>query len=794
MSRKDYSEDAPLTLNVTDQQLASVSEGSQLRTTQEILGLSGLLESQEESEKSIRDHIHLFYKRKWPILAFLLLGVVVAGLYAKTLTPIFQTSATIEIGDGERNWLDSIGERHSSYGVGNEVYSTETEILKSRSLAKALVERMELEKSPHFRENHKSGLVSSLIMRLLPDDLVNSWVAETPSQESRAGHLATQIQNALTVERLGYSRLLKLSYEDKDPVFARDLLTNYIQIYLEQNLNKRRKVSETARDWLNSEMQKVEKKLVQSLASLVNFTNRHGFVSLDDASSHTVTFFNRAAEELVKSKEQRVQLEAALNKDSASWSAAGIPNEARPPALTDFKAKLSQLEAQYAQMQEVYAEDYPKMAMLRKQMDFLKAKIQRMEESVVHAALNTAKNQEVLHQEAFDRAKKEAMNVNSLGVEYAILKKEVETNEQLYRILLQKSKEMDLNAQLIGNNAAVVDPPTVPLIPVRPKKGFIVLVGAAIGLIAGILSAFLLDQLDNTVRTTLDLEKGLKLPSLGAVPDIKSLRNRNGSQGDLKSVELVAYDSPKSPVSEAIRNIKTSIFLSMPAASINSLVVSSAMPAEGKTFIAVSIASVISSRQKRVLIVDADLRRPRVGQIFGCRRDAAGLTTLLTKNDVSLKKVIQRSRVPGLYFLSSGPLPPNPGGLLESERMRSLSDRFCDIFDLVVFDSPPVVGFADAQILAARADGVILVAKEGHVPLELLRQAKASMLLTKGKILGVVLNMARAGGYGYGYYGKYGYRSRYYYYHDYYASEESSLSPSGNGRGRKLLGRGKEDS
>jgi capsular exopolysaccharide synthesis family protein len=277
------------------------------------------------------------------------------------------------------------------------------------------------------------------------------------------------------------------------------------------------------------------------------------------------------------------------------------------------------------------------------------------------------------------------------------------------------------------------------------------------------------------------------------VPDLKSLRNLNGSHADVKSVELVAHDAPKSPVSEAIRNVKTSIFLSMPAASITSLVVSSAMPAEGKTFIAISIASVISSQQKRVLIVDADLRRPRIAQVFGCRRDAVGLTTLLTRNDVSLKKVIQRSRVPGLYFLSSGPLPPNPGGLLESDRMRSLSERFCDIFDLVVFDSPPVMGFADAQILAARADGVILVAKEGHVPMEMLRQAKASISLTKGKILGVVLNMAHAGGYGYGYYGKYGYRSRYYYYyHDYYSSEDSGRAPSGNGRRRRLLGRGKD--
>lgn len=795
MKRKETGEDAPLTVQMQGNPLPLDTSGRGSRIPHEFLSIPDLHDLHDEGGRDLRDYIHLLFKRKWVILACFVLGVTLAILYANSLTPIYRSDATVEIGTASSNSFDRIGEDASSYGTRAEIYSTQTEILKSRSLAEALVKHMGLDKAPELNAAQQPGLLVSIVTWLKPDWKSDFQEPEPPSGKRLIELLAGALQSRLKVERLGFSRLLQLSYEDKDPAFARELLQNYINLYLEQNLNKRRQVSETARHWLNSELEKVENKLVKSLASLVKFTNEHGFVSLEETSNHVLTFFNRAAEGLVKSKEQRVQLEAMLKAGDGSFGNTGLPATVKPPNVTEMRDKLSQLEAEYEQMREVYAENYPKMVMLRKRMDFARSKIKQMEESAVSVALTTARRQESLHQEAFDQAKREAMNVNSLGVQYAILKKEVETNEQLYRILLQKSKEMDLNAQLIGNNVAVVDAPTLPLGAVRPKKGVIILIGAMIGLVVGVVAALLLEQLDNTVRTTQDVEKGLNLPSLGAVPDVKSLRSRNGAQGDVKAIELVAYDVPKSPVSEAIRNVKTSIFLSIPAASINSLVVSSAMPAEGKTFVVVSIASVISSRQKRVLIVDADLRRPRIAQIFGCRKETAGLTTLLTRNDVSLKKVIRRSRVPGLYFLPSGPLPPNPGGLLESDRMNTLSQRFCDIFDLVVYDSPPVVGFADAQILAARSDGVILVAKEGHVPMDLLRQAKGSMSLTKGKILGVVLNMAYSGGYGYGYYGKYGYayRSRYYYYHDYYSSDDmdNKTAPSGNGRRRKLLERGK---
>jgi polysaccharide biosynthesis transport protein len=415
--------------------------------------------------------------------------------------------------------------------------------------------------------------------------------------------------------------------------------------------------------------------------------------------------------------------------------------------------------------------------MKRKEIAFLKEKLAEHEKKVVTVALETARTQEMLQQEAFEKAKQEAMANNSQGVQSAVLKKETETNGDIYKLLLQKSKELELSTQIIGNNINVVDSPTALPRPVKPKKTLYLLIGCVLGLTGGIMTAFALEQLDTSVHSTDDLEKKLGLATLGVVPDVQKLRRQHHLNGRRSGFEFLAYDAPKSPVSEAVKNIKTSIFLSAPARSIRTLVMSSSGPREGKTFISVSIASVLCSEDKKVLVIDADLRRPRLGKVFGHSDKIPGLTTLLTRDDVKLQQVLHKAKVPGLYYITSGPLPPNPVALLESERMDRLTNRLAEIFDLVIFDSPPIVGFSDARILAANSDAVILVVKEAYLPVKFINQAK-TMVQTSGrtKLLGAVLNMASGSSTYYG--SKY---TRYYRYYDY--SEQN-----GNGnRFRNLI-------
>jgi capsular exopolysaccharide synthesis family protein len=302
----------------------------------------------------------------------------------------------------------------------------------------------------------------------------------------------------------------------------------------------------------------------------------------------------------------------------------------------------------------------------------------------------------------------------------------------------------------------------------------------------GISSALVMEHLDDKIRSAEEIQRVLHLPTLGVVPDAQKLKTAQHHNLNNNTFDFIVWEAPRSPVSEAVRNVKTSIFLSAPPSSLQTLVVTSAGPAEGKTFISLSLSTVMSSREKRVLLIDADMRRPRVAKVFGQRNSIGGLSTLLTRDDVKLSKLIRRSNIPGFYYLTAGPIPPDPVRLLESNRMRELTADFRKYFDIVVFDAPPIVGFSDAQILSSFCDGTVLVAREGCVPMDILAQAKTMAEVAQANTLGVVLNMAKGGT---SYYGKYRYHKYYSRYYSYYSSDDPKRKQrnelKGNGRFRR---------
>lgn len=769
MESRNRPSDKPITVTVA-RDSAPVDYHPRMPAGSQFSRGAGYQDYDEEPEKTLKDYIRVIFKRKRAIAIVFLSVVILTAIYTFTRVPVYRASATLEFAKENTNSINNIGESLSESlaptSTQAEFFATQSEILKSRFLAEALLDKMSLENSPEFKRGDPTAASR------LTDWLLSMFSSPSnPMANVRRDELCKDIsEKRISIKREKNSRLLNLSMDAKDPEFAKQMLETYIEIYLEQNLRKRRVVSQEAVSWLKAEQSRAEEKLVKSMAALVNFTNDHGMVSLEDASNHVLRFFNSTAEGLVKSKEHRVQLEA-MQKEGVQ-GLASLPSDFKSRDLESLNEKLSLLEAEFMQMREIYSDDYPKLVMLKKQIAFLKNKVFEIEKTAVTAAVATAKSQEALQQESFEKARQEAMNNNSLGVQYAVLKKEVETNQEIYKILLQKSKEMELNVQIIGNNISVIDPPSSPVKSFKPKKMLNLLVGCFLGLLGGIMAAFVLEQVDNSIHTTEDIEKNLNLPSLGAVPDIQKLRKLHGLNGNSSGYEFLAHNSPKAPVSEAIKNIKTSIFLSVPATSISTLVVSSAVPREGKTFVSVSIASVLCSNSKKVLIVDADLRRPRVGSVFGQPDNIPGLTTFLTQDDAKIQTILHKSKVPGLYYVTAGPLPPNPVALLESERMLEFVNKCSRVFDFVLFDSPPIAGFSDARILSNKVDGVILVVKEGAVPIEVVRQSKAMVTSANGRILGVVLNMANGSSSSYygGSYGGYGY------YGHYYSSKSGSVS------------------
>lgn len=741
---------------------------------------------QVSGETDLKGLTRIAWKRKWLFLIVIFLVVGLACFYAKTARKIYQSAAVLEITRGNQNDIKSFGDVLTASWMIPSACETECRILERRFLAEDLVERLDLAALDEFAIKQPQG---SKIPANGPTEAGTTQLVDRATMENNL--LVTNVMRRVNVTRLADSRLIKVTMVAADPYVAQDLLANYLDIYLENNLQKRRQTVLDAQVWLKKELARVESRLTNSLVTLVEFNSKHGIVSLDDDSNHVMTFFNKAAEGLAQSEEARVRLKAYSGSVNPR-GATTLPQGINSPELETLQQKMSNLESQAAEMSNIYSEDYPKLVMVRKQLAFVKKRIESLKKQALETALESADQEVTLQQEAFEKAKQEAMNVNSLGVQHAILKKEVATNEQIYKIILEKSKEMDLNTQIVGNNVKIIDPPSLPISPIYPRTVLIIAASITFGIIFAVFTVVVAEHLDNKVRTVQDIENKLKLTSLGVVPDYRRMRGPGFDKRSGAPLEFVVHDQPRAPFAESIRNVKTSILLSTPPSDSKTIVFTSSTPREGKTFLSIAIASAIASGDRKVLLIDADMRKPRMGMVFGERSGSPGLSSLLTDGSVKPGNTIRKSRIPGLHYLTAGPTPPNPSLLLEARRMNSLMERVKEFFDVVIIDTPPLLGFSDAQILAQQADGVVIVVRQGEIPIQGLREVKNLVHLTKGNVLGVVLNMATKSamsyGYGYGRTGYYGYD-----YHEYYSHGDSNSAKSNktslitrlNGKGRK---------
>ncbi len=719
--------------------------------------------------RGIGDFIDIFYRGFRVILLVWLLIFAIVVVYTYSLTPVYRSNATLEIERISGKPREALGgpERvdFSAY------FSTQLQILKSRGLAEEFVTQSNLLDSPGVLLSDNEGLRK---LKTWLWSFTAKYVLRDPSvhkketQAEKKNRLINAFVKSIEVKRVPNTDLADVSFEANNPVAAQKLLKDYLALYLERNLEKRRNENVKASAWLKGELDKVKAKLMASEGKLLDFITENGMVSRDGGFGEVMKLVNRSVERVRQSQEARVRIEAVQNQSASDAGSAISQGTGGSDQLNYLKQQLTQLETEYSELGGVYSPSSPKMTVLSKKIAFLKKKISEVESSVLTTALDHAKTEEKFMKNALDKAKKEAARINSLEAKLALLKKDVDADRQFYNMVLKEYKEMDIKAGTLFNNISIVDAPRKSVDPVRPRTLFNLLIGALIGLGGGLLAAIIMDTMDNTIRSPRDIDSELKVRRLGIVPD---LTRRPVVRGEAiitgTDYEFLAHDEPRSSMSDAIKNIQTSIFLSHPSDRVRSMIVSSATPSEGKTLISVSMASILGSgNNKKTLLVDADSRKPRVHRIFGRNTTGAGLSTLLTVDNVKLKDVIHAHRIPRFFYMTSGPIPVDPVSLLKSERMEFLMEYLGKIFDYIVFDSPPLLGFSDAQILCRYTDGMIMVAKQGHVGREELREALNSVVAIQGgKVLGVVLNKARPRGTRYGYSGYYYYYSRNYKYY-----------------------------
>jgi capsular exopolysaccharide synthesis family protein len=742
---------------------------------------------QEEKEANLRDYWKVIHKRRWTVIAFFLIVVIVTAVGTFTMKPIYRGTTTIQI-NKENPQIVDFKEIFAVNTMDTDYYQTQYKILESRTLARRVIQALKLWEHPQFQpksktpfQQSKSRIFSSLSAPFTPSrtSSSNNPSASDPSENAKETSLISSFLGKLKIEPVRNSRLVKIHFDSSSPQLSSQVPNTLAAAYIQQNLEARFFSTEQAKEWLAKQLEDLKAKVERADENLQTFGSRHDIISLDEKQNVTMERLAELNEALTKAEAERMAKEA-LYAQARGHNLDSLPTILEDKLIQDLRQTYIQLEVQYTKLSQTFKPEYPEVVRLKNQMETIQKRIN----SEIDRAILGIKNdyelsirKESLLRQAFQQQKVNALKMNEKGIQYNILKREADTNRELYKGLLQRMKEAGVSAGITASNIQIVDQAEVPTSPYKPNKRLNLLLAAIVGLFLGVGLVFFLEYLDNTVKTPEDVEQFIRLPSFGMVPEMPNGRRRGLEKGNSYPVELITYGHPRSMLSEAYRGIRTSILLSFSEKPPKKIVITSANPVEGKTTTVINTAITLSQTGAQVLIIDADLRKPRIHKVFN-HDNGMGLSSFLSGHG-DIDSIVKKSEIPNLFYIPSGPIPPNPSELLGSNLFKKLVESLEARFDHIILDSPPVLGFADSIILSTSVDGVILTVLGGKTPREALQRAKEALQQVNTKIIGVVINRLdiRRSDYGYYYY-------RYYSYYGKgkkkkeisYVSEEESIS------------------
>jgi succinoglycan biosynthesis transport protein ExoP len=535
--------------------------------------------------------------------------------------------------------------------------------------------------------------------------------------------------------------------------------------YIQKNLQARWDATQKTSEWLSKQLQDLQDKLERSQTDLQKYTTENGLLFLETSKGNSESVVNQSLRELQAelSKAQAARYEKeSLYRTRNLTDYGSMPGPGENKVLQDLTVRLAELQRQRAQLLATFNDDYPKVIELQNQISEVQAALQREHQHAVDKISNeyySAVRRESLLQAAFQEKQRQANQSAEKSVQYGILNREVDSNQNLYDGLLQKLKEAGVSAGLRASNIRVIDPGDVPFTPYAPKTALNAGLATVLGLALGMAMAFVLEHLDQTLKNAGDVDLFLHSATLAFIPSLNSLnrlwvaklsRKRRGASiaanplGSTARASLAVgavsdnWESHKNSVlAEAFRGLRTSILLSKGHQPAKTILVTSAQSGEGKTTISMNLAISLAQLGRRVLLVDADMRRPSIHNYFS--QPGSQLSRYL-EGHASWQEMTYPSTVKGLYVLLCGPVPGNPSELLSSERMRSLVNEASEEFEFVIFDSPPLLDVADARILGSLLDTTVLVVKGARTHRQLAQYARSQLQSAGANVLGVVLN------------------------------------------------------
>jgi capsular exopolysaccharide synthesis family protein len=678
----------------------------------------------------LRELLRILHKHRLMILAVVTVMVVVVGVVTFRIKPVYEAAARIEI-NGETPDLTNLRELFLQMPSTEDYVQTQVRILQGDDLAMQTVRAMRLYEDPQFAVR-RTG--------------VNENAPFTSSEELR---LIEAFHGHLSVSVIRSSRLVEVKFDSTSPKQAADAANTLADLYVENNYRKKYESAMQASDWMAGQLRELKVKMEQSHEALIKYERDNQIFALDQGQNVTVTKLGELNKNLTEAEADRMAKESQyqLVKTRRLDDLAAVMQS---PMIQELQRQRSQVANGLAEARGTLGPKHPKVLQYERQLQDLDAQLDAQKQVAagrIGSDYQAALNREQLLRRAFEQQKNEANQLNSKLVEYSLLRRDYETNQQLYEGLLQRLKEAGISSGLRSSNIHVVDRARPPINPVRPRKSLNLMLSVIVGLALGCALALFNEYLDNSVKIPEDVEQLVNLPVLGIIPAVSSVMSYAARRRPLPRAaassgttsELATVAQPQSVVSEAYRALRTSILLSTSRHAPQLILISSGQPREGKTTTALNLAITLAQRGDRVVLIDTDLRRPRIHRSFQMTNDR-GLSTFLT-SQAPLEELARPVRqVPNLHVITSGPTPPNPAELLSSEPLEALFAELRRHFDFIVLDSPPAISVADSMILAAHADGVMLVVHGGVTTRETLKHTTKLMNSVNARILGIVLN------------------------------------------------------
>jgi capsular exopolysaccharide synthesis family protein len=694
----------------------------------------------------------LSVRRWWFIVTAVLVfsGAVVVTRHQK---PVYRATGMLHIESAPPKVLSEMNEvvqlGTGGYLAGRQYYQAQQQILQSRDLAAIVVNHLGLATDEHFLgiKDAKEPLSQAQKQRII-------------ATADPVGMLAARVH----VEIGDESMIAKVSVEDTEPEFAQRLVNGVMQAYKDRNIDKKRgQVREAFKD-LQVMRGKLEDKRNKSRDDLFRFEQAHDFSDNRRAAvNDRILALNR---DLRETHAQRVRAQAEMNqlkkfRNSHDIFSNSAPGVMRDGLVGELKRRYLELEIRKRDLEATYLEHHPKVEALTKQMDQLvtlaSKHVNAMYESAVQTT-NAAASYEQDLETQLAKARAEDAEIREAKLQHDQLLAKAEEDRGFYEKVAKRLAETDITRDVGVNNVSVLDMATVPRSPVAPNVKLNLLVGLLLALLCGLGAALSAEAMDNTVKDRFEIEGRLGVPFLGSIPTFPNQKAEDGAPIPAGLEDLYVHFRPNSRAAEAARSVRTNLLFMRPGKPLRSLLITSGGPREGKSSTSTTIGITIASSSNRTVLVDTDMRKPRLHKIFGVASDVGLTSYILTQEPIT--HFTRPTDVPGLDLLPCGPLPPNPAELLHTERFREMVRELLANYDTVLFDSPPVDVVSDGLVLASLVDGVVLVAQANRTRIDEMEHTLTLLRGVNAPLMGVVTSRAAEPGTGYGYYYGKGYRRR----------------------------------